>query len=412
MRLRTRLLSIAAVVAGAFLLLFSTGAALADKRVALVVGNSTYQAGAKLSNPAKDARAIAEMLESAGFDKVILRLDLGNIDFKREMRKFEDNASDADIALVYYAGHGIEIGGTNYMLPVDARLASDRDADDEAIPLDRILESVDPAGKLRLVILDACRENPFVTSMQRQRQGSTRALSRGLGRVESKQNNTLIAFAAKAGATAEDGSGDHSPLATALLNNLTVPGLDLRIALGKVRDEVMKITAGRQEPWYTGTLGGAITSLVPLPPQTTSTQPPPAQVIEPMSSDAKADYERVVQIGTRKAWEVFLGTYKTGFYADLAREQLAKSIAKEEAAARAGREAKQRDEEPKAAAPEAERRKTESPGREPRRSPQTGARQRDDSEDRPRWPRREARPPPQAPQDAGPTFCKIYPSRC
>src|SRR5580704_15575705 len=242
MRLRTRLLSIAAVVAGAFLLLFSTGAALADKRVALVVGNSTYQAGAKLSNPAKDARAIAEMLESAGFDKVILRLDLGNIDFKREMRKFEDNASDADIALVYYAGHGIEIGGTNYMLPVDARLASDRDADDEAIPLDRILESVDPAGKLRLVILDACRENPFVTSMQRQRQGSTRALSRGLGRVESKQNNTLIAFAAKAGATAEDGSGDHSPLATALLNNLTVPGLDLRIALGKVRDEVMKIT--------------------------------------------------------------------------------------------------------------------------------------------------------------------------
>jgi len=192
MPLRTRLLSLATAVAGALHLLFSTGAALADKRVALVIGNSSYQAGAKLSNPAKDASAIADLLERAGFDKVVLRLDLGNIDFKREMRKFEDDASDADIALVYFAGHGIEIGGTNYMLPVDARLASDRDADDEAIPLDRILEAVDPARKLRLIILDACRENPFVTAMRRQRQGSTRSLiNRGLSRMEPSPSSAI-----------------------------------------------------------------------------------------------------------------------------------------------------------------------------------------------------------------------------
>jgi uncharacterized caspase-like protein len=410
MLFRTGLLSIAAVVAGAFHLLFSTGAALADKRVALVIGNSSYQNGVMLSKPARDAGAIAETLERAGFDTVILRLDLVNIEFKRALRRFEDDASDADIALVYYAGHGIEIGGTNFMLPVDVTLASDRDADDEAIPLERILESIERARKLRLIILDACRENPFVTSMERQRQSSVRAPpSRGLSKVEPKQNDTLIVYAAKAGATAEDGSGEHSPLATALLNNLTLPGLDLRIALGKVRDEVIKISGGRQESWYAGTLRGANTSLVSPP---TSTQQPPTQLIEPMSSDAKADYERVAQIGTRKALEAFLDTYKTGFYADLGREQLARLIANEQAATRAEREAKQRADEAKAAVPEAERRKTESPRREPWRSPLLGARERDDIKDSPRWPRRDFRPPPQIPQDPGPALCKIYPSRC
>jgi hypothetical protein len=151
------------------------------------------------------------------------------------------------------------------------------------------------------------------------RQAVVRALSRGLSRVEPPSTDTLIAYAAKAGSTAEDGHGEHSPLTTALLDNLTVPGLDIRLAFGRVRDEVMKITDNRQEPFVYGSLGGGVISLVPAP----------SQPKEPLASDMKADYELVKEIGTKKAWEIFLNTYKTGFYADLASAQLAKLLAAE-----------------------------------------------------------------------------------
>jgi uncharacterized caspase-like protein len=211
-----RLISKAAVFGGAFLLALSATAAFAEKRVALVLGNSGYQNVARLPNPSSDARAIAQLLRDAGFDFVDLQIDVGNLDFKRAMRRFEDIARDADIAVVYYAGHGIELGGINYMVPVDARLASDRDAQDEAISLDRITDAVEPAKRLRLVILDACRDNPFVVSMRRQRTAS-RGIGSGLGKVEPPGTDTLIAYAAKAGSTADDGVGEHSPFTTALL---------------------------------------------------------------------------------------------------------------------------------------------------------------------------------------------------
>ena len=126
-----------------------------------MVGNSKYQTVNPLPNPARDATAITKMFKDAGFESVDTLIDVGNLDFKRGIRKFEDTAADADIAVIYYAGHGIEIGGTNYLIPVDARLASDRDAPDEAITLDRLVTSADSAKKLRVVILDACRDNPF-----------------------------------------------------------------------------------------------------------------------------------------------------------------------------------------------------------------------------------------------------------
>ena len=137
-------------------------AAWAEKRVALIVGNSTYQTVPQLPNPSRDATSVAKMFRDAGFDSVDVALNVGNLEFKRAIRKFEATADQADIAVVYYAGHGLEIGGTNYLIPVDARLASDRDADDEAIPLERLVSSADGARRLRLIILDACRDNPFV----------------------------------------------------------------------------------------------------------------------------------------------------------------------------------------------------------------------------------------------------------
>jgi hypothetical protein len=173
---------------------------------------------------------------------------------------------------------------------------------------------VDEAKRLRLIILDACRDNPFVANMKRTSRTATRAIYSGLGKVEPTGTATLIAYSTRAGTTAEDGGGEHSPYTTALLANLTIPGLDIRLMFGRVRDQVMKITSGRQEPFVYGSLGGGNISLAPAPEKPT----------EPDIANVKADYELVAQVGTKKAWEVFLGTYKTGFYADLARAQLAK----------------------------------------------------------------------------------------
>ena len=287
-------------------------AAWAEKRVALIIGNSSYQTVPQLPNPARDANSVAKMFRDAGFDSVDVQLNVGNLEFKRAIRKFEAAADQADIAVVFYAGHGLEIAGTNYLIPTDARLASDRDADDEAILLERLVSSADGAKRLRLIILDACRDNPFARTMRRERKTANRAVAAGLGKVEPTSTDTLIAYAAKAGSTADDGDGQHSPFTTAVLKNLPVPGLDVRLAFGRVRDEVLKTTANRQEPFVYGSLGGGNIALVPAP----------AVLREAPASDVKADYDLVAKIGSVRAWEVFLATHPTGFYSDLAREQI------------------------------------------------------------------------------------------
>ena len=173
-----RLVPLAAAIGGAILaMVFAPDAAWAEKRVALVVGNSGYQTVPQLPNPSRDANAVAKMFRDAGFDTVEVQLNVGNLEFKRAIRRFETMADQADIAVVYYAGHGLEIGGINYLIPVDARLASDRDAEDEAILLERLVSSADGAKRLRLIILDACRDNPFVASMRRERKMASRAPS-------------------------------------------------------------------------------------------------------------------------------------------------------------------------------------------------------------------------------------------
>jgi uncharacterized caspase-like protein len=288
----------------------SAGVASAQKRVALVIGNGVYQNVARLANPINDATAIAQMFKNAGFDSVTMRRDLGVLDFKRALREFLDAAQDADIAVMYYAGHGIQVGDMNYMIPVDAKLATENDVQDETVSLDRIMQSLAPAKRLRLVLLDSCRENPFLNRMKVSK--ATRSLGRGLARVEP-ENNTLVAYAAKGGQIAADGTGEHSPFAAALLKHLSVPGLDVRLALGRVRDEVLKNTGNRQEPFVYGSLGGESISLIPA-----------AQSTPEALTDMKGDYELVERIGTRKAWEAFLASHKDGLYAELARAQLAK----------------------------------------------------------------------------------------
>ncbi len=306
-----RFLKILALVAALFAI--SAEAAFAEKRVALVIGNSAYQKVTQLPNPAKDAASVAAMLKKAGFDVVESKRDLTNIELRRALRHFTRIALHADIAVVYYAGHGLEFDGVNYLIPVDAQLASDVDVEDETVSLDRIMRMLEPVKRLRLVILDACRDNPFAQKMVRTI--ASRSVGRGLAKVDVTTTDTLVAFAAKAGMTAADGDSDHSPFTTALLDNLAVPGLDLRLALGRVRDEVMKETANKQEPYVYGSLGGSTVALVPKPKA-----PPPAAKPVVSSSNALArDYAFAERIGTLEAWDSFLAVHGTGFYANLAR---------------------------------------------------------------------------------------------
>jgi uncharacterized caspase-like protein len=296
---------------------FTGSPAFAEKRVALVIGNSRYQHVAKLPNPANDAGLVARTLKAAGFDSVDLRFDLTNADMRRVLRHFADKAQGANIAIVYYAGHGMEVDGANYVIPVDAVLERDTDVLDEAVSLNRILAAVEPAKRLQLIILDACRNNPFAHRMKRTI--AFRSVARGLAKVEPTSPNTLIAFAAKAGSTAEDGNGADSPFATALAKEIARPGLDVRRAFGYVRDDVLKATGNRQEPYVYGSLGGDDLPLVPAAQVTA--RPPP--VVDPGAA-IRHDYEMAAQVGTREAWDGFIATYPDGFYAKLATAQLKK----------------------------------------------------------------------------------------
>jgi len=300
-----------------------SGPALAEKRVALVMGNSAYQNVTPLANPTNDSIAISETFQKAGFDVVDLKRNLNVNEMRRALRDFSDKVRDADVAVVYYAGHGMEIDGTNYVIPVDAALERDIDAFDEAIPLDRILTVIEPAKALRLVILDACRDNPFSKTMKRTI--GSRSVGRGLAKVEPNNPNTLIAFAAKAGSTASDGNGSNSPFTTALIKYLPRPGLDLRRVFGFARDDVLRMTHNKQEPFVYGSLGGEDVSLVPdmVAPGAGGASDPNAAI--------RRDYELAERIGAKAGWDSFITNYPSGFYNDLARAQRDRLVAEEAA---------------------------------------------------------------------------------
>ena len=310
-----------------FLFFISMDSARAEKRVALVIGISNYQKVPRLNNPTHDAKALGALFKKAGFDVVDEERDLGITDLRRVIREFAENSRDADIAVVYYAGHGIEVDGSNYLIPADAGLASDFDVEDETISLDRVLKSLNSVKRLRLVIMDACRENPFSKSMKRN--VASRSIGRGLARIEPTASNTLVAFAAKAGAVADDGDGQNSEYASALVKYLAEPGVDLRLALGRVRDEVLRTTRNRQEPFVYGSLGGDNLALVPAPEKLAEK---PAETTD---ADVRVDYELAAQIGTKEVWDSFLKHHTTGFYANLARAQINKLAAAEQSNATA-----------------------------------------------------------------------------
>jgi len=221
------------------------------RRVALVIGNSAYAAVSALQNPKSDAAAVAAELNRLGFE-VIEKHDLGVDGMRRALTEFENKATGADWALVYYAGHGMELAGQNWLIPTDAVLASSNDVPDETVPLSRVLDRVRAARRLRIVILDACRSNPFLSRMVITA-GKTRGIERGLGRIEPEYGE-LVFYAARDGSVASDGRGEHSPFTAALLKHMSEEGVELGHFFRRVTSTVLRSTNPQQEPFVYGRL--------------------------------------------------------------------------------------------------------------------------------------------------------------
>lgn len=223
------------------------------RKVALIVGNGAYNNVEKLANPPRDAKLIADTLRGLGFQTVTLAPDLTRDRFFGALRDFGREAEKADWAVVYYAGHGMEIGGINYLIPTDARLAADRDAESQAVALEQVIAAVSGARKLRLVMLDACRDNPFEKNMQHTI--ALKLVNKGLSNIEPEAG-FMVVYAAKHGETAMDGETQNSPFATVLAREIKVPKLEVRRLFDIVRDEVWQVTNRQQQPFTYGSLPG------------------------------------------------------------------------------------------------------------------------------------------------------------
>jgi hypothetical protein len=277
--------------------------AMAERRVALVVGNGAYRNVPALPNPPNDAADVAAAFERLGFSVQ----QLPNADFdtmRRGLLDFGKQARGADIVAVFFAGHGMEMGGENWLIPIDAELKADTDVENEAISLRSVILQVSGATTLGLVILDACRNNPFANQIQHSTR--VRAVERGLTRIEPT-DNVLVAYSARDGTTAIDGTGRNSPFTAALLDNIETPGLEISFMFRRVRDEVMTATNRVQQPFVYGSLSKEAIYLKAPPPDATApsvamVSPPPAALAPPLSAPTAAISSDQI-VGT---WELFV----------------------------------------------------------------------------------------------------------
>jgi len=289
--------------------------AQADKRVALVIGNSAYQNTSELRNPSNDASDIASALTRLGFQVTDGR-DLDKRAMERTIRQFGLALEGADIALFFYAGHGIQVGGQNHLIPVDARLGSEGDVDFETLPLSLVLKQMEREAKTSLVLLDACRDNPLARNLARSM--GTRAITIGTGLAEVKTGiGTLIGFSTQPGNVAADGVGRNSPYAGALLKHIEDSAKDVSGILVDVRNDVLRATNGTQVPWeHTSLTGQVYFRLEPAPPE-----PAPA-------SPSGRNYDKEMEIAlwnavkdskTPAILKTYLDRFPKGTFAGLAR---------------------------------------------------------------------------------------------
>lgn len=298
----------------ALALTFCAAAAMAERRVALVIGNSAYDHAPALKNPVRDASAVALKLQGLGFE-VLTGLDQTADQMRATVRAFSVALDSADLAVFYFAGHGIQVAGSNYLIPVDAEILREADVDFSTLRLDLILAQMERAAATRIVLLDACRNNPFEGQLTRS-MGQTRAvttLGSGLAPVRS-EGGAFIGFATDPGAVAFDGTGDHSPFSAALLSHLETPGLEINAMMTRVRADVYSATDRRQRPWTTSSL----LSEVYLAPN---------QATEDLARDPRladlAAWDAIAGSDQARDFQQYLNEHPGGLFRDIAAARIA-----------------------------------------------------------------------------------------
>ncbi len=258
--------------------------AQAEPRVALVIGNSAYQGGLPaLPNPANDAKLMAKTLKSVGFD-VVEAEDAGADEIKQAIAAFSKKlaaAGSEGTGLFFYAGHGVQVAGENYLIPIDAKLEREADVALEAVAASTVLQQMDFAGSaVNIIILDACRNNPLPSS--------ARSASRGLAEIKATPRGSFIAYSTAPGSTAADGDGANSPYTTALAETITQPGLSIADVFQEVRTKVLASTGNTQTPWDSSSLTGRFYFKPPEAGQVAALTPPPATPAAPAADDPLA----------------------------------------------------------------------------------------------------------------------------
>jgi hypothetical protein len=307
-------------------LLVSANVAKADKRVAFVVGNGAYKNVAALPNPAIDAKAMAKVLRNVGFD-VVEGTNLTRDKMTERLLEFGKKAEGADVALFFYAGHGIAINGTNYLLPVDADIKSEMDVKlGSAINIDLTLDQTMSDAKVKLVFLDACRDNPFANKIK-SNSSATRSLSVQSGLAEMKSGEgTLIAFATGPGQTALDGQeGTNSPFTRALMAHITTPGIEIQQAMTEVRAQVNEETNKNQLPWgHTNLIGSVYLNPAPAAAGAAASAPNTPAVTTSAASDVELEFWRSIKDSNKpEELNAYLTNYPNGTFKPLALARIA-----------------------------------------------------------------------------------------
>src|SRR5450756_1972665 len=314
------------VIVSLFCMMFSADAAKADRRVAFVVGNGAYKNVAQLPNPPVDAKAMAAVLRNVGFE-VVEGTNLTRDKMTEKLLDFGKKAQGADVAVFFYAGHGIAIGGTNYLLPVDADIKSEMDVKlGAAINIDLTLDQTMSDAKVKLVFLDACRDNPFAAKIKSN--SATRSVSVQSGLAEMKSGEgTLIAFATGPGQTALDGgAGTNSPFTRALIAHITTPGVEIQQAMTEVRAQVNEETNKGQLPWgHTNLIGSVYLNPVASPaPGAASSSAPAAVASTSGGSDVELEFWRSVKESNKpEELNAYLTNYPNGQFKSLALARIA-----------------------------------------------------------------------------------------
>jgi uncharacterized caspase-like protein len=291
-----------------FLLMLWSPIGHAQKRVALVVGNSAYQHTGQLSNPRNDAADLATALRKLKF-QVIEGLDLDKATFDRRIRDFAAALQGAEAGLFFFAGHGLQVAGQNFLVPIDAELSSDTALEFEMVRLDVIHRVMERQTQTNILFLDACRDNPLARNLARTLGTRSTEIGKGLAAVESGVG-TLISFSTQPGNVALDGDGRNSPFAGALVKHLATPKNDLSAILIDVRNDVMRSTQNKQVPWEHSALRGRFHFDITIN-------------TAPTSTDAERAWDRTKDSASTEALEAYIRRFGDTFYADLAKARLA-----------------------------------------------------------------------------------------